>query len=165
MLMANYAVGGESSMYSDYAQSFLKASVPVMQNYKSGWYTGRCVTRREPMTEKAGALVLIDKDGTSSFKQIIPASSLRSEVDYFDDIDDEEYEVYKDEIYEQANSPAKNKYDSLHSDLYYGILIGALYTRQLGNDLIVTLTNYEESPTVKDSGHFFCKFTKMVRAL
>lgn len=98
-------------------------------------------------------------------KQIIPASSLRSEVDYFDEIDQEEYEVYSEEIYAESNPIGGLLNGSFTSDLYYGILIGTLHTRQIGNELLVTMTNYDETPALSHNGHFYCRVTKKVREL
>jgi hypothetical protein len=156
----------EMNGYQRLEEQFKQAELPVLGDSADGWYTGRCYTRRAPETETAGALVFVpawDTENNKHYKQIVPAVSLRSEPDYFDDFTDEEYEMYKEEIYEESNFPTTFESGSLRSDLYYGFLIGSLWTRQMGTNLIVTMTNYEESPLIESQGHFYCLITKKVR--
>ncbi len=160
------SMAAEMNGYQKLEEQFAKAGPPILSATADGWYSGRCYTRRAPETETAGALVLVpawDAENNKLYKQIVPAVSLRSEPDYFDNFTEEEYEMYKEEIYEESNFPAKILNGSLQSELYYGFLIGSLWTRQMGTDLIVTMTNFEESPLVSSQGHFYCLITKKVR--
>ncbi|MBL7669855.1 MAG: hypothetical protein JNM39_05165 [Bdellovibrionaceae bacterium] len=165
LLTSTESFAGSRCSYGKLEMLFQKAETPVMTSFGNGWFAGRCYTRNEPKIEKAGVLVLMPGPEYVGLKQIIPASSLRSEVDYFDEIDQEEYEVYSQELYAESNPTGSLLNDSFTSDLYYGILIGTLHTRQIGNELLVTMTNYEETPALTHNGHFYCRMTKKVREL
>ena len=120
----------EKNLYAENELLFQTGRQPEISTFQSGWYTGRCYTRREPLLEKAGAFVLItvtSEGGSAGIKQIVPASSIRDESDYFDEIDAEEFENYNQELYEKNNQPGKYLNGSFTSDLYYGILIGTLH--------------------------------------
>lgn len=153
----------EETIYKKMEKVFQSASEPKLESLSGGWFTGRCYTRSAPDVEKSGVLVLIPTE-EGGFKQIIPASSIHTEADYFDEITDEEYEIYREELYAGNNSPAILQDGSLMSELHYSILIGKLYTRQVGSELIVTMTNYSETPADKNA-FFYCRISKKVHEL
>lgn len=153
----------EETIYTKMEKAFQSAAEPRFESLSSGWFSGRCYTRSAPDVEKSGVLVLIPtEDG--GFKQIIPAASIQAEADYFDEITDEEYEIYREELYAGNNVRAVLQDGSLKSDLYYSILIGGLHTRQIGDELLVTLTNYSETPADQNA-FFYCRISKKVREL
>jgi hypothetical protein len=112
---------------------------------------------------KAGVLVVLNSGGKLTVS--IPASSIREEAAYFDNIDADKYAEYKDEVYLKKNFPAEVKNDSLVSQLYYDILIGDMHLRQSGASLIFALTNYQETPLKNENSFFFCKVEQKVMDL
>lgn len=150
--------------FSSYYNKFLIAEKPNLNEIQEGWFSGRCFARRDPTTMKSGLLVFIKSTNQSGFefKQIIPAASIREEFDYFDELDEEEFSIYSQELYERNNSAAVMGDNSLISDLHYDILIGTLHTRKSGNDYWVTLTNYQDKPSTEEQSYFVCMVNKKV---
>lgn len=168
LLMIPFAHGADVDLYKKAETMFQTGTTPQLELLSSGWYSGRCYVRRDPNSEKAGALVLMTgktPEGSDFIKQIIPASSVRDEADYFDHIDDEEYAIYSQELYADSNLPAFFQDGSLMSHLHYGILIGTMHTRAIGTDLIVAMTNFEETPTADSNAYFYCVISKKSREL
>lgn len=156
-------VKAEANLYQNMQAEFLKAQAPKADDFSSGWYSGRCFLRRAQDSVKAGVLVILNSGGKLTVS--IPASSIRDEAAYFDNIDADKYETYKDEVYLKKNFPAEIKNGSLVSQLYYDILIGDMHLRQSGASLIFALTNYQESPLKNDNSFFFCKVEQKVMNL
>lgn len=130
-------------LYSALQSEFYKSGTPEMSSVKEGWYTGRCVTKRDSNNEKSGVIVFMvsrDRNDNVGLKQIIPASSLMSDVSYFDEIDSEEYAIYSRELYEQFNPVAQVADNALKSLLHYSILVGTMYTRQSGSEFLVAFS-------------------------
>jgi len=163
LVLVSVFAQAEEALYKKMEKAFQSAAEPKLESLSGGWFTGRCYTRSAPDVEKSGVLVLIPAE-EGGFKQIIPASSIQNEADYFDEITDEEYAIYREELYAGNNAPAILQDGSLKSDLYYSILIGGLHTRQIGDELIVTMTNYSETPADQNA-FFYCRISKKVREL
>lgn len=163
-----FAQAAQTDLYKKAESLFQTGTQPEPELLSSGWFSGRCYLRRDPTSEKAGALVLMINrglDGSLAMKQIIPASSIVDEPDFFDEISDEEYAIYSQELYAHSNPLAFLQDGSLMSHLHYGILIGTLHTRAIGTDLIVTMTNYEETPNLESNAAFYCVISKKSREL
>ncbi|MBK9294200.1 MAG: hypothetical protein IPM57_07110 [Oligoflexia bacterium] len=161
------AQGGQAENgYKNFESVFRTGSFPeVITQLETGWYSGRCYTRSEPKIEKAGVLVVIhESHGT---KIIVPAGSLRSEPDYFDEISGDKYDFFREEIYEKTNPYSFARDGVLLSHLHYGILIGTLHVVQLNPQLLgLTMTNFEESPLLDNNSYFYCKIsTRKIRDL
>lgn len=169
ILTQSFAHASQTDLFKKAEALFQTGTQPNPELLSSGWFSGRCYLRRDPNTEKSGVLVLMVNHGLdggpATIKQIIPALSIFDETDFFDEISDEEHEIYSEELYASSNPLAFFQDGSLMSHLHYGILIGTLHTRAVGTDLIVTLTNYEETPNLESNAFFYCLISKKSREL
>lgn len=161
--LAALSLRAEVNLYRKMQSEFAKAAVPHASDFSSGWYSGRCFLRRDQNSTKAGALVVFNSGDKLTVS--MPASSILDQQDYFDNMDTEKYEIYKDLVFLGKNQPAEEKNGSLVSMLNYDVLIGDMHLRQMGKSLVLALTNTQASPLKDENSFFFCKIEKKVMEL
>lgn len=166
-IFSSIQVFAEQNLYLKGQSLFASGSIPQLELLQSGWYSGRCYTRRSPELEKSALLVLMQMKahGQTMIKQILPPETITFEADKFDQVSDVEYQQVSQELYEKENMFAYAIQGSLTSDLYYDQLIGTIHTRQVGQDLVVAFTNYNDIPDENQNAYFYCLINKKVHDL
>lgn len=165
--IVSFANAGED-LYKNAEALYQTGVVPNVTEMNSGWYTGRCYTRRDPSREKSGVLVIVPEPQDAShtlLKQLMPPASIQNQADFFDEITQAEYDYFKDDLFEKENFYARRTPDALVSELYYDSLIGYFHTRQIGQNYILAMTSAEDAPDTNSNAQFYCVFTKKVRDL
>lgn len=153
-----------SNDFASFKKSFESSAEPKVENI-GGWYTGRCYTSRLPDTEKAGLLVIATSlnpvTGSEELKIIMPAGSVRNEVDFWDQLNDEKIEIASSMMWPENMEAAKIENGSLSNILVYDVPnapSGKLSLRQGGQKYQLRFGDiYGESEWI------FCQMDKKVR--
>lgn len=113
-----------SDTFESFKESFHKASEPKIENL-AGWHAGRCFTYREPAVEKAGLMVveasMNPATNQEGLKIIMPAGSVRSEIDFWDNLDDKKTEIASSMMWPENMEHAKMENGSLSNILIYDV--------------------------------------------
>ncbi|MBV2167289.1 MAG: hypothetical protein KUL82_01170 [Bdellovibrio sp.] len=111
-----------SDNFESFKQNFSAAVEPKLENL-AGWHSGRCYTSREPEIEKAGLMVVkasVDPaTNQEGVKIIMPAGSVREEVNFWDQLDDEKIEVASSMMWPENMPFAQMENGSLANILFY----------------------------------------------
>lgn len=149
----------ELNLYQKAEQLFQTATIPSAQDFSSGWFSGRCYTKRSPEQEKSGALILAkytDYSGTEVIKQVLPPAGITDQADLFDQVDDNEYSFYGGDHFEKSNPPVAMNNGSAVSDLYYEVIVGTIHTRKLNDQFVLAFTKPGQLPAADGESTFYC---------